>query len=238
MTIKTANIGYDGSDGEHHDLQPDQYVVLSVTDTGAGMPEEVRARAFDPFYTTKPSGKGTGLGLSMVYGFAKQTGGSAEIDSDPGIGTTVRIYLPRYQGSEASDGIAAPASAAPTARAGKTVLVVDDEPTVRLLVTDVLTEFGYETIEAPDGAAGLDVLQSDAEIDLLITDVRLPGSMNGPEMVEASRSVRPGLKVLFITGYAFNAASGGGYLQQGRNVLTKPFTMDRLAGSVKRIMDG
>ncbi len=160
---------------------------LCVTDTGTGMPPEVIAKAFDPFFTTKPIGMGTGLGLSMIYGFAKQSGGQVRIHSEVGRGTTVCLYLPRHRG-EAETAEAAPELAdAPRAEAGQTVLVVDDEPTVRMLVTEVLEDLGYTAIEAADGAAGLKVLQSDVRIDLLVTDVGLPGGMNGRQVADAAR---------------------------------------------------
>ncbi len=171
-----------------------------MTDTGTGMPPEVVARAFEPFFTTKPLGQGTGLGLSMVYGFARQSGGRTTIRSEPGRGTDVCLLLPRHEGAaEAPEGVRAP-RAVPRAGQGETVLVVDDEPVVRMLIAEVLEELGYAAIEAADGASGLRVLQSDARIDLLVSDVGLPGDMNGRQMADAARRGRPGLRVLFVTG--------------------------------------
>jgi CheY-like chemotaxis protein len=207
-----------------------------VTDTGTGMAPDVVERAFDPFYTTKPVGHGTGLGLSMIYGFAKQSGGQARIYSEISVGTTVRIYLPRYQGEVGQEVPQAKLAEAPRAESGETVLIVDDEPTVRMLVTDVLAELGYAAIEAADSQSGLKVLQSDVRIDLLITDVGLPGGLNGRQMADAARPRRPDLRVLFITGYAENAALGDGYLEPGMHVLTKPFTMDVLGRRIKSII--
>jgi len=238
ITTETANNWLDERAARERDMEPGQYVAISVTDTGTGMPPDVRAQAFDPFYTTKPTGQGTGLGLSMVYGFAKQSGGQARIYSEVGQGTTVRIYLPRHRGEAADEVVEPRLEIAPKAGAGETVLVVDDEPSVRMLVTDVLDELGYSAIEAADGISGLKVLCSDVRIDLLITDVGLPGGVNGRQMADAAREKRPDLKVLFITGYAENAAIGNGYLEAGMHVLTKPFAMDRLAARIRSIIAG
>jgi CheY-like chemotaxis protein len=219
------------------DLPAGQYVSLCVTDTGTGMPPEVVARAFDPFFTTKPAGQGTGLGLSMVFGFARQSGGQARIHSEVGRGTTICLYLPRHCGEEEADAPVKPAEG-PRAEAGETVLVVDDEPTVRMLVTEILEELGYATIEAADGASGLKALQSEARVDLLVTDMGLPGGMNGRQLAEAGRAARPGLRVLFITGYAENAVIGNGQLEPGMQVITKPFAMEALASRIKDVLAG
>jgi CheY-like chemotaxis protein len=236
LTIETANTWLDERGARERDMQPGQYVAICVTDTGTGMAPDVVERAFDPFYTTKPVGHGTGLGLSMIYGFAKQSGGQARIYSEISVGTTVRIYLPRYQGEVGQEVAQANLAQAPRAEIGETVLIVDDEPTVRMLVTDVLAELGYAAIEAADSQSGLKVLQSDVRIDLLITDVGLPGGLNGRQMADAARPRRPDLRVLFITGYAENAALGDGYLEPGMHVLTKPFTMDVLGRRIKSII--
>jgi len=229
----------DDRTGRERDLPPGQYLSLCVTDTGTGMAPDVTARAFDPFFTTKPIGMGTGLGLSMVYGFARQLGGQVRIYSEVGRGTTMCLYLPRHFGEEGGAAEEAPSQATmPRAEQGKTVLVVDDEPTVRTLVAEVLEELGYTAVEASDGAAGLRVLQSDARIDLLVTDVGLPGGMNGRQVADAGCGLRPGLKVLFITGYAENAVVGNGHLEPGMHVLTKPFAMDALAGRIRDIIGG
>ncbi len=237
LTIETGNKWLDERGARERDLAPGQYVSLCVSDNGTGMAPEVIARAFDPFYTTKPIGMGTGLGLSMVYGFTRQSGGQARIYSEPGQGTMVCLYLPRHHGeAETAEGLGELAQA-PRAEQGETVLVVDDEPTVRMLVTEVLGDLGYTAIEAADGPAGLKVLQSDARIDLLVTDVGLPG-MNGRQLADTARAARPGLKVLFITGYAENAVLNHGHLDPGMHVLTKPFAMDALASRIKELIAG
>jgi len=216
------------------DMVPGQYVAICVTDTGLGMTPDVAARAFDPFFATKPTGLGTGLGLSMIYGFARQV----RIYSEVGEGTTMRLYLPRHGDAAEGEQVQAGLIAAPRAGQGETVLVVDDEPTVQMLVAEVLEEFGYTAIKAADGAAGLRVLQSNARVDLLVTDVGLPGGMNGRQVADAGRAVRPGLKVLFITGYAENAVLGHGHLDSGMHVLTKPFAMEVLASRIKDLIAG
>ena len=236
ITIETANKRLDTAAARTHDMPPGQYLSLCVTDTGTGMSPEVIAKAFDPFFTTKPTGQGTGLGLSMIYGFAKQTGGQVRIYSELGQGTTVCVYLPRYHGEAGEPEALTPLVDAPRAEQGETVLVVDDEPTVRMLVTEVLEDLGYTAIEAADSAAGLKVLQSDVRIDLLITDVGLPGGMNGRQMADAGRVSRPALKVLFITGYAENAAVGNGQLEPGMAVLTKPFVVETLGLRIREMI--
>jgi len=238
LTIETGNKWLDVRAARERDLPPGQYVSLCVSDTGTGMTPEVIRRAFDPFFTTKPIGKGTGLGLSMIYGFVQQSGGQARIYSEQGQGAMVCLYLPRHHGEAASENAEAELAGAPRARQGETVLVVDDEPTVRMLVTEVLEDLGYTAIEAADGAAGLKVLQSDVRLDLLVTDVGLPGGMNGRQVADAARVVRPGLKVLFITGYAENAVLSHGHLDPGMHVLTKPFAMEALASRIKDLIAG
>jgi signal transduction histidine kinase len=240
LTIETANRWLDERAAKLRDLPAGQYVSLCVSDNGAGMTPDIVRRAFDPFFTTKPLGQGTGLGLSMIYGFARQSGGQVRIYSEVGQGTMVCIYLPRHAGiAPAEEAGADELEAAPRAEQGETVLVVDDEPTVRMLVTEVLEELGYRALEAMDGAEGLKILQSRQRIDLLVTDVGLPGGMNGRQMADAARAFRPGLKVLFITGYAENAVISHGHLEPGMHVLTKPFAMDALAARIKDlILDG
>ncbi|GJD79762.1 PAS domain-containing protein [Methylobacterium gregans] len=238
IVVETANRWLDDRAARERDLDPGQYVALCVSDNGTGMTPDVAARAFDPFFTTKPMGEGTGLGLSMIYGFVRQSGGQVRIYSEVGAGTMVCLYLPRYLGA-AEDAEPLPDLAeAGRARAGETVLVVDDEPTVRMLVTEVLEDLGYAAIEAADAAAGLKVLRSDVRIDLLISDVGLPGGMNGRQMVDAARVGRPDLKVLFITGYAENAALNHGHLAPGMQVLTKPFALDTLANRIRGLIEG
>jgi PAS domain S-box-containing protein len=236
LTIETGNRWLDRRTARERDLPPGQYVSLCVSDSGTGMAPEVIARAFDPFFTTKPIGQGTGLGLSMIYGFVRQSGGQVRIYSEIGQGTMVCLYLPRHLGETAQDDDHTDAVAPPRAEQGETVLIVDDEPTVRMLMTEVLEDLGYRAIEAADGAAGLKVLQSDVRIDLLVTDVGLPGGMNGRQVADAGRALRPNLKVLFITGFAENAVVSHGHLAPGMQVMTKPFGLDELASRIKEII--
>lgn len=238
LTIETANRWLDARGAAERDLEPGQYISLCVSDTGSGMAPDVAAKAFDPFFTTKPIGMGTGLGLSMIYGFTRQSGGQVRIYSEPGQGTMVCLYLPRHIGEMEEPEAMPQRGHAARAERGETVLVVDDEPTVRMLVTEVLEELGYSAIEAADGASGLKVLQSDVRIDLLVTDVGLPGGMNGRQMADAARATRPGLKTLFITGYAENAVIGNGQLEPGMHVMTKPFAMELLAARIRDLIAG
>jgi hypothetical protein len=237
LVVETANRWMDERAARERDVPPGQYLSLSVSDTGTGMPPDVKARAFDPFFTTKPLGQGTGLGLSMIYGFAKQSGGAVRIYSEMGHGTTVSIYLPRHVGPEEARASEVARGEAPQAEEGEVVLVIDDEPTIRMLVVDVLKELGYGALEAEDGAAGLAILRGGARVDLLVTDVGLPGGMNGRQVADAARALRPGLKVLFITGYAENAAVGNGHLEPGMAVMTKPFAMDDLATKIRTLIE-
>ncbi len=238
LTIETANRWLDEPAARNRDMPPGQYVSLCVSDTGTGMTPEVIRRAVDPFFTTKPEGQGTGLGLSMIHGFAKQSGGQVRIYSELGQGSTVCIYLPRHRGDAESE--AEPTGLQQPLRTGtgETVLVVDDEATVRMLISEVLAEMGLGTIEAADGPTALKVLKSDTRVDLLITDIGLPGGMNGRQMVDAAHKFRPNLKVLFITGYAENAVIGNGILEPDMHLVTKPFALEHLANRVRDIMAG
>ena len=238
ITIETANKWLDVTAARDRDLAPGQYVSLCVTDTGTGMTPETIERAFDPFYTTKPLGEGTGLGLSMIYGFVRQSGGQVRIYSELGVGTTMCLYLPRSQAEEAGDPAADALIAPAEAPFGATVLVVDDEPAVCALVSDILKEQGYYAVEAGDGPAGLAILETKTRVDLLITDVGLPKGMNGRQLADAARVGRPDLKILFITGYAENAVVGNGHLDHGMHVLTKPFAMDALARKIDELING
>jgi signal transduction histidine kinase len=237
LTIETANRWLDENAGAERDLSPGQYVALSVTDTGIGMSKETIGRIFEPFFTTKPLGQGTGLGLSMIYGFVRQSNGQIRVYSELGHGTTMCLYLPRHHGETAIRETTEEGTAGFESGYGETVLVIDDEPTVRLLMVDLLQEAGYRVLEAADGPAGLKILQSDTGIDLLLTDVGLPGGMNGRQVADAGRVLRPKLKVLFITGYAENAVIGNGYLEPGMQVITKPFALDALACRVRDMID-
>ncbi len=236
LTIETANKWLDDRSGRERDLPPGQYLSICVTDTGTGMSPATIERAFEPFFTTKPLGEGTGLGLSMIYGFARQSSGQVRIYSEEGEGSTVCVYLPRYLGDAPRADIANSQRVITGEGAGETILVVDDEVTIRHLIDEVLDDAGYTVIGAADGSGGLKILQSDAHIDLLITDVGLPGGMNGRQVADAARALRPGLKVLFITGYAENAAVGNGHLDPGMELLTKPFTMEGLASKVADLL--
>jgi len=220
------------------EVPPGDYVALSVADTGTGMAPEVVARAFDPFFTTKPLGQGTGLGLSMVYGFVRQSGGHVRLRSEEGQGTTVTIYLPRHLTAVGDKAEGDAPAHAPLPPGTGVVLVVEDEPDVRMVVRDVLSDLGYAVLEAGSGLAGLAIADSGARIDLLVTDVGLPGGMNGRQLADAARQRRPDLKVLFITGYADAMAVGSGRLEQGMQVMTKPFALAALAARVQDIMNG
>lgn len=237
LTIETGNRWIDARTAKAQDLEPGQYVSICVSDTGTGMAPEVAARAFEPFFTTKPLGEGTGLGLSMIYGFVRQSGGQVRIYSEAGEGAMICLYLPRHFGEVDDADLIPEVEQAPRAQAGETVMVVDDEPTVRMLVAEILHELGYQCIEASDGVAGLKLLQSGARIDLLVTDVGLPGGMNGRQMADAARIDRPDLKVLFITGYAENAVVGNGHLDPGMHVMTKPFAMEALGSRIRELIE-
>jgi len=237
LTIRTHNIHLDHLEAVRLGVaRPGDYVCVCVADTGAGMSADVIARAFDPFFTTKPIGQGTGLGLSMIYGFMQQTGGHAHIESAVGEGTTVRLYLPRCGPAEADDDALPVTAPAHRAEAGDTVLVLEDEIIVRGIVVEVLEDLGYHAIEAADGPAGLEILRSSRRIDLLVTDIGLPG-LNGRQVAEAARLLRPGLKILFMTGYAETAAMADGFLSPGMEMITKPFAIDSLATRIKSIIE-
>ncbi|RVT89247.1 response regulator [Sphingomonas crocodyli] len=235
ITIETANKWLDDRASMERDMAPGQYISICVSDTGTGMDAETIARAFDPFFTTKPLGEGTGLGLSMVYGFARQSGGQVRIYSEVGRGTTMCIYLPRHHGTAEEEALAH--SGETDHGDGERVLVIDDEPAIRALVVEVLEDAGYIAIEAPDGPSGLQILSTDQRIDLLITDVGLPGGMNGRQVADAARVYRPNLRVLFITGFAENAAVGNGLLAPGMEVITKPFAMKAISTKIRDLMD-
>lgn len=235
VTIETGNRSFDARDARERGLSAGQYVWLTVSDTGSGMPPEVIARAFDPFYTTKPTGQGTGLGLSMVYGFAGQSGGTARIASDVGKGTMICIYLPRHIGSIQSEDMSVEVTA-PHGPARETILIVDDEPLVRMIAVEILEELGYDLLEAEDGPTALQVLGARDDINLLVSDVGLPNGMNGRQLADAARVARPELKVLFITGYAENAVLNYGDLEPGMQVLTKPFASEALARRVREMI--
>ena len=236
LTISTANARLDAVTADTPALAPGDYICIAVSDSGVGMSAEVAARAFDPFFTTKPIGQGTGLGLSMIYGFARQSNGHATIDSKLGQGTTVRLYLPRHHGGAAAEQASA-AAAAEHAATGETVLVVEDEPVVRGVILEMLAEQGYRTLDAVDGPSGMRILRSRERIDLLVTDVGLPG-MNGRQLADQARETRPDLKILFITGYAESVAIADGFLQPGMEMITKPFDLENLSQRIRAMVSG
>jgi CheY-like chemotaxis protein len=222
LTIETENLTGSG-----------KCVALRVRDTGEGMSRDVVERAFEPFFTTKPLGQGTGLGLSMVYGFVRQTGGDIRIDSRPNAGTTVELRLPRAT-SEGNRRVEDQIGAAPGGL-GETVLVVEDDASVRLVVVEVLGELGYEAIEMADTEAALNVLASDRRIDLLVTDVGLPG-INGRQLADLARESRPDLPVLFMTGYTAAAARRSEFLAEGMEMIAKPFAVDALGAKIREMI--
>ncbi|MCI8212214.1 hybrid sensor histidine kinase/response regulator [Pseudomonas sp. S25] len=236
ILIETRNEVLD----ENSDLDPEvrggEYLSIRVTDSGCGMTAEVAAKAFEPFFTTKPVGEGTGLGLSMIYGFARQSGGQIRIRSEVDQGTMVCLQLPRHEREIEAPEFPVPVSSGALAGQGETVLVVDDESSVRMLVTEVLSSLGYVAIEAADSLAGLRILQSDVRIDLLVTDVGLPGGINGRQMADAGRERRPGLPVLFITGYAETTVLDKCHLEPLTDVLTKPFALEALASRIRELI--
>jgi CheY-like chemotaxis protein len=217
-------------------MRPGAYVCVSVTDTGIGMSQETIEKAFEPFFTTKPLGQGTGLGLSMIYGFVRQSEGYTQISSRLAQGTSVRLFLPRYSGDLAVEEQHDAVPVVLMTGDGETVLVVEDEPVVRGLIVEVVADLGFAALEATDGPGALEVLQTSQRIDLLISDVGLPG-LNGRQLADAARLLRPGLKVIFMTGYAEVAASAQGFLEPGMSLITKPFAMAELAAKIRAVIE-
>jgi CheY-like chemotaxis protein len=235
LTIEASNAMLDDLYCRTHaDVAPGQYVMLAVTDTGSGMPPEVLGRAFEPFFSTKVEGKGTGLGLSMVYGFVKQSGGHVKIYSEPGQGTTVKIYLPRTMAAE--DALAPVDAQAPAVGGTETVLVAEDDEAVRTTVVEMLTELGYRVLKACDAASALAVIESGVPIDLLFTDVVMPGTLRSPDMARMARERLPNLAVLFTSGYTENAIVHGGRLDPGVELLGKPYTRESLARRIRQVL--
>ena len=217
-------------EGERSTVPAGHYAVVAVSDTGTGMAPEVVERAFEPFFTTKPIGKGTGLGMSMVYGFMQQSGGHIAIDSEPGRGTTISLFIPLLDGTAEP---ASPQAPSPVALGdGQSILVVEDDPQVRMLVTVVLEELGYAVDVVGDADAALPILASPRRIDLLVTDVGLPG-LNGRQLAEVARQSRPHLPVLFMTGYAEKAQERAAFLDPGMSMIAKPFLLDAFSDAVR-----
>jgi PAS domain S-box-containing protein len=237
LTIETSNAHIDESYAANHiEILPGQYVCVSVSDTGKGMDQATVTRAFEPFFTTKPVGKGTGLGLSQVYGFVKQSGGHVKIYSEVNHGTTVKIYLPRLsiEGAVEED---LGDSAVPDSDGKETILVLEDDDDVRTYSVEILRELGYRVIEAHDGPSALRLLERQARVDLLFSDVVLPGGMTGAQVAQEARKLRPELKVLFTTGYARNAIIHHGRLDKGVMLITKPFSSADLAVKIRSVLD-
>ena len=239
LTIEVANTHIDEDyAAQEAEVSPGQYVLISVSDTGQGMDEDVLSHAIEPFFTTKEVGRGTGLGLSMVYGFIKQSGGHIRVYSERGHGTTVKIYLPRFYGPLPDNDTGTVSRATPVCGSDETVLVCEDDDKVRAYTVDVLKELGYRVMEADNGAAALQALETASEpIDLLFTDVILPGGMTGADIAQQARAQQPGLRILFATGYARNAIIHHGRLDPGVELLTKPFTYAELATKVREMLD-
>lgn len=235
IVISTANVT--SAECTRLSIPLGEYVSIAVSDNGSGMSPAVLEKVFDPFFTTKPIGQGTGLGLSMLYGFVNQSGGHVRVKSTEGVGTKVTIYLPRQEAAPEDPKQEAPASvSADLVRKGQTILVVEDEPVVRSLVVDVLEQAGYQCIETPEGNSALNVIASDQRIDLLVSDVGLPG-LNGKQVAELARQQRPGLKVLFITGYAAGLTIRNDFLCEGMDIILKPFAMETLVSKVSEMID-
>jgi PAS domain S-box-containing protein len=236
LTLETMNTRLDDSyKATDSEVIPGQYVMISVSDSGCGMDKATLSRVFEPFFTTKELGRGTGLGLSMVYGFVKQSGGHVTLYSEPGQGTTVRLYLPRLLGAAAAE-VAPDESLMPRGGAHELVLVVEDNDDVRAGSVTNLTELGYNVLEAPTAEAGLAMLRANPRIDLLFTDVVLPGK-SGRELAAEAEQLRPGLRVLFTTGYSRDAIVHHGRLDAGVQLISKPFTFDQLARKVRDVLD-
>jgi signal transduction histidine kinase len=236
LTIETANAYLDEAYARQNpEVDPGQFVLVAITDTGTGMSPETAARVFDPFFTTKPTGKGTGLGMSQVYGFVKQSRGHIKIYSEPGAGTTVKIYLPRQigLGAEAKPLVSEPAR---TGDRNEIILVVEDDPFMRRLTSETLHELGYTVFDSENAANALAILDREPDIRLLFTDVVMPDT-NGKKLADEALRRRPGLKVLFTTGYTANAVVHGGVLDAGVNLISKPFTLDQLAAKVRAVLD-
>jgi CheY-like chemotaxis protein len=234
LTIEAGNASLDDQYvARHGDLAPGQYVMIAVTDTGCGMSPELVDRVFEPFFTTKPEGQGTGLGLSMVYGFVKQSGGHIKIYSEPGHGTTVRMYLPRSREQETAE---AEIDRGPTVGGSETILVVEDDEDVRATVVEMLTDLGYRVLRAKDAQSAFAIIESGVPIDLLFTDIVMPGPMRSTELARKARERMPRMAVLFTSGYTENAVVHGGRLDEGVDLLSKPYTKESLARKLRQCL--
>jgi CheY-like chemotaxis protein len=237
LTIETANARLDSDyAAQHPEIRPGQYVMIAISDTGQGMSGDVVRRAFEPFFTTKEVGKGTGLGLSMLYGFVQQSGGHIKIYSEPGQGTTVRMYFPRAEApvTPATE----PVVEVQPSAGSETILVVEDDALVRAHVAAQLTELGYRVIAAANGVEAMQILERETHVDLLFTDVVMPGGLNGRELASKARALRPGLRILFTSGYAENSVVHGGRLDAGVHLLAKPYRKRDLTQKVREVLDG
>jgi CheY-like chemotaxis protein len=240
LTIETQNAYLDDAyTAALEDVPPGQYVLIAVTDTGVGMAPDIRAKVFEPFFTTKPQGQGTGLGLAQVYGFIKQSGGHIAIYSEPGHGTTLKLYLPRPRGAQALESPPDDATFAPrnTAGTGETILLVEDEEGVRNFGADILRDLGYKILTAATGTEALALFDAHPEIALLFTDVVLTGAMNGRSLANEVLRRRPEVTVLFTTGYTRNAIIHHGRLDEGINFIGKPFTAAALEQTIRNLLD-
>ena len=235
LTIETANTMLDDDYAARQtDVEAGNYVLLSVTDNGAGMPPEIVEKVFDPFFSTKEAGSGSGLGLSMVYGFVKQSGGHVAIYSEPGRGTTVNLYLPKAPDDGTAEDISAPAE---IVAGDEVVLLVEDHPQLRRRARRVLDELGYRVTEAENGDSALKILEARDDIELLFTDIVMPGALDGAALANEARKLRPGIRILFTTGYAEQAQIAEGLLEQGGELLRKPYTKAQLSAKIRALLD-
>ncbi|MGJ8573086.1 MAG: PAS domain-containing protein [Hoeflea sp.] len=234
LTIEAANAELDDTyTAGLDDVSSGDYVLLAVSDTGTGMDKETLDQVFEPFFSTKPEGKGTGLGLSMVYGFVKQSGGHIKIYSEPGLGTTIKLFLPRALGEEDHD---VPSTSGPVKGGSETILVVEDDDDVRAIVVATLSDLGYHVLTARDAQSGLSVIESGVPVDVLFTDVVMPGTLKSPEMAKLAKAIRPDLVVLFTSGYTENSIVHGGKLDPGVELLSKPYTREALDGRIRHLI--
>ena len=235
LTIEAGNASLNNDyAAQHSEVEAGQYVMLAVSDTGCGIPSDILDQVFEPFFTTKPEGKGTGLGLSMVYGFVKQSGGHIKIYSEVGQGTTIRMYLPRVRGNEDIETII---DLGVASGGTETILVVEDDEDVRATVVDMLSDLGYRVLKARDAMSGVAIIESGVAVDLLFSDVVMPGPLRSPELARKAQERQPGLAVLFTSGYTENAIVHGGRIDEGVELLSKPYTRDALARKIRHVLN-